>query len=275
MAASINGTGTAFENSLIASAPAIYTTLAALVTIDAFYDATPSSTILTAVATATSGINYHSATELHNLGYSDPNVWSILGAGWGADQNSSFYALYSVDAAGTTAGYTAFINAAYQQEFGITPTAANLQNLLADIPGLTELLSGGGNATTPIEVMGGLFGYLLYAGQVNEIGHYAGAADAFLQAVANGTAIYGPELTQQFAMANGGAGNQGTAAGAVYNDNGYFEDTLGGGATPAVATSINTYNNLSSFARIDITQAGASGSLVIGAQAGGQGWDSL
>jgi hypothetical protein len=192
-----------FENGLIASEQAVYTTLAALVTIDAFYGATPSSALLTTVATATSGTGYATALELHNLGYSDPNVWTILGADWGADPTSGFNSAYKADATGTTSGYTTFIDAVYQQEFGHLPTAANLQNLLNDIPGLSALLSGGGNTATPIQVMGGLYGYLLYAGQTNDIGQYATSADAFLQAAANGTVVYGPELTQEFPPGNG------------------------------------------------------------------------
>ena len=192
-----------FENGLIASEQAVYTTLAALVTIDAFYGATPSSALLTTVATATSGTGYATALELHNLGYSDPNVWTILGADWGADPTSGFNSAYKADATGTTSGYTTFIDAVYQQEFGHLPTAANLQNLLNDIPGLSALLSGGGNTATPIQVMGGLYGYLLYAGQTNDIGQYATSADAFLQAAANGTVTYGPELTQEFPPGNG------------------------------------------------------------------------
>jgi autotransporter passenger strand-loop-strand repeat protein len=194
-----------FESGLINSEQAIYSTLPALVTIDAFYSATPSSILLTTVATATSGTTFYTAAGLHNLGYSDANLWTILAAGWGADPGSNFYALYNGDATGTTAGYTAFINAAYQTEFGAQPAAPNLQDLLGDIPGLAALLSGGGNTATPIQIMGGLYGYLLYVGQTNGIGHYASAADAFLQAAANGTVSYGPELTREFPSTTGTA----------------------------------------------------------------------
>ena len=189
---------TQFENGLIAGEQTVWSTLPALVTIDAFYNATPSSALLTTVATATSGTVYYTAAELHGAGYSDPNVWTILGAGWGADPTSNFYHLYNADATGTTAGYTAFLFSAYQAEFGAAPASGNLQNLLGDIPGLAALLSGGGNSATPIQVMGGLYGYLLYAGQSYGIGHYAAAADAFLVAAANGTVTYGPELTAEF-----------------------------------------------------------------------------
>ena len=181
-----------FVNGLISSEQVVYTTLSALVTIDAFYHATPSSALLTTVATATSGTSYATATELHNLGYSDANVWTILGADWGADHSSNFYGLYNQDATGSTSGYTAFINAAYQNEFSTAPSTANLQNLLADIPGLAALLGGGGNVATPIQIMGGLYGYLLYAGQTNSVGIFAASAVAFLRAAANGTVVYGP-----------------------------------------------------------------------------------
>ena len=187
-----------FENALIASEPALYTTLPALVTIDAFYGATPSSNLLTTVATATGGTSYYTAAELHDLGYSDTNVWTVLASGWGADPGSAFYALYDADATGTTAGYTAFIDAVYAREFGAAPTAANLQNLLGDIPGTQALLSGGGHIATPIQVMAGLYGYLLEVGQTYDIGQYASATTAFLEAAANGTVTYGPELTAEF-----------------------------------------------------------------------------
>lgn len=187
-----------FENSLIADELTLYTTLPALVTIDAFYNATPSSAVLTEVAASTTETAFYTAIELHNLGYSDTNVWTVLASGWGADPTSNFYATYNSDATGTTAGYTAFINAVYTREFGAAPSAANLQNLLADIPGTQALLNGGGHTATPIQVMAGLYGYLLEVGQTNDIGQYAFAANAFLLAAANGTVMYGPELTKEF-----------------------------------------------------------------------------
>jgi len=203
VAAQINQPGSTltfagYEASLISLDQTLYTTLASLVTIDAFYNATPSSALLTTVATATSGTSYFTAAELHNAGYSDANVWTILGAEWAADPNSNFYTLYNGLATGATSDYTTFINAVYLREFGTAPSQANLQNLLNDIPGLITLLSGGGHTATSLQVMGGLFGYLLYAGQSNNIGTYAGPADAFLLAAGNGTVVYGPELTQEF-----------------------------------------------------------------------------
>jgi hypothetical protein len=205
---------TQFESGLIDSEQTLYTTLPALVTIDAFYAATPSSADLTTVATATSGTSYYTAADLHNLGYSDTNVWTVLAAGWGADPTSNFYSLYHGDATGTTAGYTAFINAVYAREFGAAPTAANLSNLLADLPGTQALLSGGGHVATPIQVMAGLYGYLLEVGQTTAGGQYEVAALDFLQAAANGTATYGPELTQEFRSASADAviASTGTAA---------------------------------------------------------------
>jgi hypothetical protein len=191
------------DTSLITGEQALFTTIAALVTIDAYYGATPSSGLLTTVAAATSGTSYASALELHNLGYSDTNVWTVMASGWGADPGSMFYAAYDKDATGTTAGYTAFINAVYAREFGAAPTAANLQNLLADVPGTQALLNGGETVASPIQVMAGLYGYLLEVGQTNGIGQYASATTAFLQAAANGTVGYGPELTQEFPSAAG------------------------------------------------------------------------
>ena len=161
---------TQYEVSQIDSETVLYTTLAALTTIDAFYQATPSAALLTQAATATGSTGYYTAAELHNLGYSDTNVWTVMGSEWGADPTSSFYSLYDGDASGTTAGYTAFINAAYSREFGFAPSDANLQNLLADVPGTQALLNGGGHTATPIQVMAGLYGYLLEVGQVNGIG---------------------------------------------------------------------------------------------------------
>lgn len=187
-----------FESGLIESEQALYTTLPALVTIDAFYDATPSSANLTTVAAATGGTSYYTAAELHNLGYSDTNVWTVLAAGWGADPTSNFYSLYDGDATGTTTGYTAFINAVYAREFGAAPTAANLGNLVADLPNTQALLSGGGHVATPIQVMAGLYGYLLEVGQSMTGGQYGLSCLDFLEAAANGTAAYGPELTQEF-----------------------------------------------------------------------------
>lgn len=201
-----------FESSLINLDQTTYTTLAGLVTIDAFYNASPSSATLTTVATATSGTSFETAAELHNLGYSDANVWTILGAGWGADPTSNFYALYNGQATGNLNDYTTFINAVYLREFGSLPSAANLQNLLNDIPGLSQLLSGGGHIATPIQIMGGLYGYLLYTGQANNVGVYAAKADAFLALAAtdeattpgSSAALYGPEILTNPAI--GGTG---------------------------------------------------------------------
>jgi hypothetical protein len=195
----------AYEASLVGLDQTLYTTIAALVTVNAFYKATPTSANLTTIATATSGTSYFSAAELHNLGYSDPNVWTVLASGWGADPTSNFFSLYDSDATGTAVGYTAFINSVYAREFGAAPSAANLQNLLADVPGTQALLNGGGHVATPIQVMAGLYGYLLEVGQTYGIGQYATATTAFLTAAANGTAIYGPELTTEFPAAKGAA----------------------------------------------------------------------
>jgi hypothetical protein len=79
---------------------------------------------------------------------------------------------------------------------------------------------------------------------------------------------------------NGGLGNQGTNGGTTYNDSGFSEDTLGGGAGvgaagPAGANSTNIYNNLGAAAQIDITAVGSVGNLVIGTQVGSQGSDSF
>jgi hypothetical protein len=199
-----------FESALIGDELTLETTLPALVTIDAFYDATPTSALLTEVAASTTETAFYTAIELHNLGYSDTNVWTVLASGWGADPTSNFYATYNGDATGTTAGYTAFINAVYTREFGFAPSAANLQNLLADIPGTQALLNGGGHIATPLQVMAGLYGYLLEVGQTTPSlpTQYAAAAAAFLTAAANGTVAYGPELTKEFP-----SGSQGAAAG--------------------------------------------------------------
>src|ERR1035438_2274531 len=144
-----------FESSLIGLDQTVYTSLAALVTIDGFYASSPASSTLTTVATATSGTSYSTAAELHNLGYNDPNVWSILGSGWSADPTSNFYALYNGEATGNTNDYSTAINSMYQHLFGTLPTSANLANLLGDIPGLSQLLSGGGHTATPIQILGG------------------------------------------------------------------------------------------------------------------------
>ena len=189
-----------FESSLIASEQAIYTTLPALVTIDAYYDASPSASTLTAVAASTGSPSqiggFYSAEYLHNLGYSDPNVWTIMASQWGADQSSAFYQEYN--SFGTN--YSAFISAVYQREFGFAPSPTNLQNLVNDVPGVQALLAGGGGAATPIQVVSGIYGYLLYVGQTTPTlpTQYATSANAFLQAAANGTVNYGEELTQQF-----------------------------------------------------------------------------
>ena len=189
-----------FDSELISSEQTLYTTLPALVTIDAFYSATPQSatlnTVAAAVGTPAQIGGFYAAQYLHNLGYSDQNVWTIMASQWGADHTSAFYQQYN--SFGTN--YSGFISAVYQREFGIAPSAANLQTLVNDVPGVQALLGGGGGAATPIQVVSGIYGYLLYTGQTTPSikTQYGTAANAFLQAAANGTANYGQELTQQF-----------------------------------------------------------------------------
>ncbi len=208
-----------YEGSLIASDQALYTTEAALVTYDAFYNAIPSSSLLTTIAVSTTGTSgnaraltdgqvYYPAAELHNLGYSDANVWTILGADWATDTNSTFYSQYAIDATGTPAGYTAFIDSVYQHEFGVLPSATNLQNLLNDIPGLASLLGNGTTPGTTLQIMGGLYGYLLYAGETAGVGTYTGPTATFLAAAATAEAnspgssasLYTGELVAQTAI---------------------------------------------------------------------------
>jgi len=189
-----------FASGLITSDRALYTTLPVLVTIDAYYGATPQSSLLTAVAADTGSPaqvgGFYSAPYLHSLGFSDPNVWTIMASQWGADPNSAFYAMYS----SYGSNYSSFIAAVYQREFGFAPSATNLQNLVNDVPGVENLLAGPAGAATPIQVVSGIYGYLLYVGQTTPslTTQYAASADAFLQAAANGTVTYGPELTQEF-----------------------------------------------------------------------------
>ena len=191
-----------FETTLIGGEQAIWSTLPVLVTIDAFYGATPSSPLLTTVTAATASPSqvggFYAASYLHDLGYSDPNVWTILASQWGADPTSAFYQTYN--SYGTN--YSAFISAVYPREFGFAPSAANLQILVSDAPGVQALLSGGGETASPIQVEAGIYGYLLYAGQTSPQydvnSQYYAAANAFLLAAANGTAVYGPELTAEF-----------------------------------------------------------------------------
>jgi hypothetical protein len=189
-----------YESGLIASDQALYTTLPVLVTIDAFYGATPQSSTLTAVAADTGSPaqvgGFYSAPYLHSLGFSDPNVWTVMASQWGADPTSPFYAMYS----SYGSNYSSFIAAVYQREFGFAPSATNLQNLVNDVPGVENLLAGPAGAATPIQVVSGIYGYLLYVGQTTPslTTQYAASADAFLQAAANGTVTYGPELTQEF-----------------------------------------------------------------------------
>jgi hypothetical protein len=194
-----------FDSGLIAGEQATFSTLPALVTIDAAYGATPQSATLDTVAAATGAPSqiggFYSATYLHNLGYSDPNVWTIMASQWGADPTSAFFQQYN----SLGADFSDFISSAYQREFGFAPSAANLQTLVNDVPGVQALLAGGSSTPTPIQVEAGLYGYLLYVGQTTPSlpSQYATAANAFLQAAANGTANYGQELTQQFPAAGG------------------------------------------------------------------------
>jgi phospholipase/lecithinase/hemolysin len=191
-----------FDNGLIGSEQAMYSTLPALVTINAFYNATPTTSELTATAASTGAPSqiggFYSAQYLHDVGASDPNVWTIMASQWGADPNSAFYQQFSSYA--TDPGL--LIATLYKQEFGFAPSSANLQNLLNDVPGVQALLAGGGSAATPIQVDSGIYGYLLYVGQTTPSlpTLYAADANAFLLAAANGTAKYGTDLTAQSSM---------------------------------------------------------------------------
>ena len=183
----------AYESGLATSEQTVYTTLPALVTIDAFYNATPIAATLTATAASTGAPaaigGFYAAQYLHNVGCSDPNVWTIMASQWGADQTSAFYQAYN--SYGTN--YSGLISVLYQREFGFAAPAASLQSLVNDVPGVQALLAGGGAAATPIQVVSGIYGYLLYVGQTTPTlpGEYGAAANAFLLAAANGTANYG------------------------------------------------------------------------------------
>ena len=193
-----------FEVGLVRSAQALYTTLPALVTINAYYNATPQSSTLTAVAAATGSPaqvgGFYSAAYLQGLGYSVENVWTIMASEWGADQGSAFYQTYFQPYVSAGIDYSGFISAVYQREFGFAPSAANLANLLSDVQGVQTLLAGPGGSATPIQIVSGIYGYLLYVGQTTPslTTQYGTAATAFLLAAANGSALYGPELTAQF-----------------------------------------------------------------------------
>ena len=262
-----------YETSLLNLDQTLYTTTAALVTIDAFYGATPSAATLANVSTATSGTAFTSATQLHNLGYSDANVWTVLGANFASDPNSNFNTLYKGLADGSLNSYTTFIDAAYTRVFGGLPSATNLQNLLNDIPGLTALLSGAGHPATPLQIMGGLLGYLLYSGQSNGVGNYAASANAFLTAAANAeatapgssSALFGPELLQQFPpnttglnLALTGSVNGG-AASATEGSTATFHITSTGGA----GTLLNY--TISGVTAAEVQGGNLSGQVTIGA----------
>jgi phospholipase/lecithinase/hemolysin len=193
----------AYENGLVSSEQAVFSTLPALVTIDAFYNATPSAATLTATAASVGSPaadgGFYAGQYLHDIGASDPNVWTIMASQWGSDPNSAFFQQFNAVAT----DYGTFIATLYQREFGFAPTAANLQNLVNDVPGVQALLAGGGSAATPIQVVSGIYGYLLYVGQTTPTlpSEFGTAGNAFLLAAANGTANYGQELTQQFPSA--------------------------------------------------------------------------
>nr|WP_294567178.1 hypothetical protein [uncultured Rhodopila sp.] len=198
-----------FENSLIGGTQALATTLATLVTIDVFYNATPKSDLLTTASTASSATGYFTAQQLANDGYSAVNAWTILGANWASDPNSNFAKLYGGYAiSGSAPNYAQFVNDAYLRVFGSAPAASVAQWLSSstEIANLTALLSGGSHTPSALQVMGGIMGYLLYVGQSNNLGTYASAADSFLTTAANdeaalagsSSALYGPELTKEF-----------------------------------------------------------------------------
>jgi hypothetical protein len=194
-----------FETSLVDGTQALNTTLASLVTIDVFYNATPSSALLTTVSTASSATGYFTAQQLANDGYTGVNAWTILGANWASDSSSNFDKLYGGYAiSGSAPNYAQFVNDAYLRVFGSTPSASIVEGLTnaTEIANLTALLSGGGQTASPLEVMGGMMGYLLYVGQSTNSGTYAASADTFLTTAANDEAaaagsssvLYGPAL---------------------------------------------------------------------------------
>ena len=273
VAAQINGgflTLAGYETSLITSDQALYTTEAALVTYDAFYNAMPTSAVLTTIAVSTSGNAgngnglllpdgqlYYPAQELHNLGYSDANVWTILGADFATDTHSSFYTLYGGLATGNMTDYATFINTVYQHEFGYLPSATNLNYLLADIPGLSALLGGAGGAATPLQIEGGLYGYLLYAGETNNLGIFAHPTSAFLMAAATDEAttpgssapLYTGELVSNMAIV--------------------VDVTNGGTPTATEGVSVTfqvTSTNVAAGTVLNYTLSGVTASEVVGGQ---------
>jgi hypothetical protein len=209
-----------FESSLIDDAQTLSTTLPALVTIDAFFGATPSSATLTNVAVGTATSGFTSALELSNLGYSAANVWTILGAQWASNttasgpNETSFFQLYNGLATGPTPNFVEFINDAFQRVFGTLPTQAQVTALTSatEIANLTALLQGSnGQPPTTLQIMGGMFGALLFEGQSENAGAFAASANAFLADAATDEAttpgsssvLFGPELLSQHLVTSG------------------------------------------------------------------------
>jgi len=177
------------EASLLGSQQAMYSSLPALIEIDAFYGVTPTTASLTMVS------NY--ATGLFNAGESVANIWSILGLEFA--HNSTFENLYS------GVSDLTFTQDVYQLVFGAAPTAAIANLLASEIPALATDFPQ--FSTDDMGGRGALYGALLYYAETNQMGKFYSAANtyltdqaeiAFQTGVAADNAAQGPELTQTY-----------------------------------------------------------------------------
>jgi hypothetical protein len=178
--------------SLLTNAQVNWLMLAGLVEVDAFYNVTPSSDIITTLAQYDTGLN--------TLHYAPADMWNILGLEFA--HNGTF---------GTTYGSMdnlAYANAIYQFVFGTTAPAAVAQQLASEVVPMASAYAS--FATDTLGGKGAVLGALLYYAETTKLGKFYGPANAFLTsemtiALTSGTqATYaqGTELRQQFPNAS-------------------------------------------------------------------------
>jgi len=177
-----------YESGLIAQAQ--QTTVPALIVYDAFYGGTENGGGLSYVTNSDAAPLVNIFTQSANPNVEEA-VYSTLGS-WFSIGSNNFASLYG------GLDRTTYIDDVYQSVFGTLPASGALTYLLGSLNGYVNEVTAAGIPNAELLGRGAVYGDLLFDAETSQTGTYFAPANAFLQAAANGTVTYGPELTQEF-----------------------------------------------------------------------------
>jgi len=179
-----------WEASLIAQPTVQQTTLPALIVYDAFYGTTEGSGGLNYVTNQNAGVVAGIFTASGNPNVEEA-VYSTLGS-WFSVGGNNFATLYG------GLSDTAYIDAVYQNIFGIQPSSGALTYLQGSLTGYVNSVAAAGIPNPGLLGRGAVYGDLLYDAEAAQTGAFYAPANAFLTAAANGTVTYNVPLSTEF-----------------------------------------------------------------------------